>query len=362
MFEQSADAPAPDQSPAPIGMRELPPQPARPVMPAFPMPAPPPAASRAQDGPGPDDSVIARDDHVEGTFTSRGTVVVMGSLKGRIEAVRVRIEPGARVEADVIVDEAIVAGEFSGNLTCRERLEAHASGRIDGHVETYKLMLHEGASVEGEMHMLSEAPRDASTTIRGSAPLRGEPAAEVRSEPARPAPPAPPVPASGTPTSGSGGPVPAEQTGGGAGVRPAPTVTPSSSAKTVSSPAASAQRRHPGGRHDRRPARDLSDAVHVIGDGGALIRGTRGHGTAAAQRHRRDAPPGDPARGTAGDHVGDAAGQRGEHPVGQPHRQRVTRPRIDPDGLLSRDLPPLREAPLEPARADAPAVTRLGRS
>ena len=245
MFEQSADAPAPDQSPAPIGMRELPPQPARPVMPAFPMPAPPPAASRAQDGPGPDDSVIARDDHVEGTFTSRGTVVVMGSLKGRIEAVRVRIEPGARVDADVIVDEAIVAGEFSGNLTCRERLEAHASGRIDGHVETYKLMLHEGASVEGEMHMLSEAPRDASTTIRGSAPLRGEPAAEARSEPARPAPPAPPVPASGTPTSGSGGPVPAEQTGGAAGVRPAPTVTPSSSAKTVSSSAASAQRNIP---------------------------------------------------------------------------------------------------------------------
>ena len=118
--------------------------------------------------------MIARDDHFEGTFTSRGTVVVMGSVKGRIEAVRVRIEDGATVDADVIVDEAIVAGEFTGNLTCRERLEAHASGRINGRVETYRLMLHEGASVEGEMHMLAEAPRDASTTIRGSAPLRGE--------------------------------------------------------------------------------------------------------------------------------------------------------------------------------------------
>ena len=98
----------------------------------------------------------------------------MGSVKGRIEAVRVRIEEGAHVDADVIVDEAIVAGEFTGNLTCRERLEARASGRINGRVETFRLMLHEGASVEGEMHMLSEAPRDASTTIRGSAPLRGE--------------------------------------------------------------------------------------------------------------------------------------------------------------------------------------------
>jgi cytoskeletal protein CcmA (bactofilin family) len=186
MSSQSADQPAADQTPAPIGMRELPPQPAKPVMPAYtmpsptPLPAPRPAASDA--GPGPDDSVIARDDHFEGTFTSRGTVCVMGSVKGRIEAVRVRIEDGARVDADVIVDEAIIAGEFTGNLTCRERLEAQTSGRINGRVETFRLMLHEGASVEGEMHMLTEAPRDASTTIRGSAPLRGEDKPEARVE------------------------------------------------------------------------------------------------------------------------------------------------------------------------------------
>ena len=83
--------------------------------------------------------------------------VVFGSVKGRIEAVQSRIEDGASVDAEVIVDEAIVAGEFTGNLTCRERLEARPSGRISGRVETFKLMLHEGASVEGEMHMLSES-------------------------------------------------------------------------------------------------------------------------------------------------------------------------------------------------------------
>ena len=182
MFSQSADEPAVDQSPAPIGMRELPPQPAKPVMPAYASTPPEPTPQAARPGPGPDDSVIAKDDHLEGTFTSRGTVVVMGSVKGRIEAVQVRIEDGAHVDADVIVDEAIIAGEFSGNLTCRERLEAHASGRINGRVETFKLMLHEGASVEGEMHMLTDSPKDASATIRGSAPLRGEAKSETASE------------------------------------------------------------------------------------------------------------------------------------------------------------------------------------
>ena len=183
MFSQSADEPAVDQSPAPIGMRELPPQPAKPVMPAYVSATPETAPQAVRSGPGPDDSVIAKDDHLEGTFTSRGTVVVMGSVKGRIEAVQVRIEDGAHVDADVIVDEAIIAGEFTGNLTCRERLEARASGRISGRVETFKLMLHEGASVEGEMHMLTGSPKDASETIRGTAPLRGEatsPAGEAK--------------------------------------------------------------------------------------------------------------------------------------------------------------------------------------
>jgi cytoskeletal protein CcmA (bactofilin family) len=229
MSSQSADQPAADQAPAPVGLRELPPQPAKPVMPAYTMPVPgplPPAAAAPAPaarvaGPAPDDSVIARDDHFEGTFTSRGTIRVMGSVKGRIEAVRVRIEEGAMVDADVIVDEAIIAGAFTGNLTCRERLEAHASGRINGRVETFRLMLHEGASVEGEMHMLTDAPRDAATTIRGSAPLRGE-AAESGS----------------TPLTAPGAPV---------STKPATSVAPSSAAKSPHKPAAAVATTSTGG-------------------------------------------------------------------------------------------------------------------
>jgi cytoskeletal protein CcmA (bactofilin family) len=222
MFSQSADQAAADQSSAPIGMRELPPQPAKPVMPAYATATAAPEPVAEQAGPGADDSVIARDDHLEGTFTSRGTVVVMGSVKGRIEAVQLRIEDGASVDADVIVDEAIIAGEFTGNLTCRGRLEARASGRINGRVETFKLMLHEGASVEGEMHMLTEAPKDASATIRGSAPLRGETgegggAASERTTQA--------LPASTTPVT------PATSASMSAVAQPVPTVTPSSGVK-----------------------------------------------------------------------------------------------------------------------------------
>ena len=53
MFSQSADEPAVDQSPAPIGMRELPPQPAKPVMPAYASTTPEPTPQAARPSPGP---------------------------------------------------------------------------------------------------------------------------------------------------------------------------------------------------------------------------------------------------------------------------------------------------------------------
>lgn len=280
MFDQSAEQRAPDQSPAPVGMRELPPQPAKPVMPAYASATPEPTSREA--GPGPDDSVIAKDDHLEGTFTSRGTVVVMGSVKGRIEAVQVRIEDGASVDADVIVDEAIIAGEFTGNLTCRDRLEARASGRINGRVETHKLMLHEGASVEGEMHMLTDVPKDASETIRGSAPLRGDDTGgkDAKAAPGRD---------SGSPDSA----------GTPSTSRTAPAVTPSSAARSTSAtvgtvtPAFSSTTEAASARRESVAATLRAEAARVAPRATTTVASYSGPSTATANgsRTRNGADP-----------------------------------------------------------------------
>ena len=45
-------------------------------------------------------------------------VRVLGELKGKIQAPLVTIEEGAKVTADVTADEVIVAGEYSGKMTC----------------------------------------------------------------------------------------------------------------------------------------------------------------------------------------------------------------------------------------------------
>ena len=117
-----------------------------------------------------DQTLIAREDRVDGTIRATKTIRVLGTVKGKLEAPSVIIEEGAKVTADVTADDVVVAGEYSGNMVCRQRLEVRPSGRISGRLETLKLMLHEGAQVDGEVHMIKppvDDGRRTSPSVRG---------------------------------------------------------------------------------------------------------------------------------------------------------------------------------------------------
>ena len=75
----------------------------------------------------------------------------------------------------------MVAGEYAGNLLCRKRLEVQATGKVSGRLETLKLVLHEGAAMDGEIHM-TKPGEDPGARAAGS----------VRSAPDAPIRPAPP--------------------------------------------------------------------------------------------------------------------------------------------------------------------------
>jgi cytoskeletal protein CcmA (bactofilin family) len=126
---------------------------------------------------GTDQTLIGREDRVEGTVRAHKAIRVLGTIKGKLEAPSVTVEEGAKVTADITADEVVVAGEYSGNLVCRQRLEVRPTGRITGRVETQKLMMHEGSSVDGEIHMTK--PVDESTG-RVSPSTRGYSESNVR--------------------------------------------------------------------------------------------------------------------------------------------------------------------------------------
>lgn len=117
-----------------------------------------PAASAA---PAANESILAAEDRFEGKLkTSRG-IRILGTVEGNIESEsHVHIDENAKVTADVSADEVVIAGQYSGNLVCRQRLEILPTGRVSGSIETVKLMLHEGGYVDGELHM--QKPNDGS--------------------------------------------------------------------------------------------------------------------------------------------------------------------------------------------------------
>ncbi|MBX3028840.1 MAG: polymer-forming cytoskeletal protein [Chloroflexi bacterium] len=114
-------------------------------------------------------TLIARADRLEGTLKVAGTLRVQGTLEGTVESSIVHIDEGATVKADITADEVIIGGEYSGKLVCRQRLEIRATGVVVGQVQTFRLMLHEGGSIDGELKMLKQPATEDASARAGSA-------------------------------------------------------------------------------------------------------------------------------------------------------------------------------------------------
>jgi cytoskeletal protein CcmA (bactofilin family) len=113
-----------------------------------------PVAQASLAAPAADESLLAAEDRFEGKLTTIRGVRILGTVDGSIESQsHVHIDENATVTADVSAEEVVIAGHYSGNLVCRQRLEILPTGRVSGSIQTFKLLLHEGGYVDGELHM-----------------------------------------------------------------------------------------------------------------------------------------------------------------------------------------------------------------
>ena len=137
----------------PLPAQVEPPPPAAP-----PQPATVPIAARGE-APSPrpktaSESVIGPDDFFDGRYRSERGVRIQGTARGSIESRQyIFVEGGAQVEADLVAEDITVAGTFSGKIECRRRLELTGTGKVQGHVQTALLVVHEGGMLDGELHM-----------------------------------------------------------------------------------------------------------------------------------------------------------------------------------------------------------------
>lgn len=114
---------------------------------------PPPSASVATSEPSAV-GVIAANSDWNGTLRSQGSLQVFGRVSGELHAAEeIVVAEGAVVEAIVAAARVSVAGTIRGTVECSQRLEVLPSGHIIGDVTSPKLVVHEGATVEGDLSM-----------------------------------------------------------------------------------------------------------------------------------------------------------------------------------------------------------------
>jgi cytoskeletal protein CcmA (bactofilin family) len=98
--------------------------------------------------------VIAADSIWSGTLRSRGSLQVFGQVEGDLAASEeIFVAEGAQVNARVAARVVVVAGTVDGTVECSGRLEVLPTGRISGDVTSPSLVVHEGATLEGDLRM-----------------------------------------------------------------------------------------------------------------------------------------------------------------------------------------------------------------
>jgi len=108
---------------------------------------------------GPIATTIAHDTTWRGTLHSTAPIRIEGDYEGQIVTEQeLYIAADARVEATVRAASIIVAGQLNGQINCRERLEVLPSGRVSGQIDAGRFVVHEGASLGGQVRM--RAPGD----------------------------------------------------------------------------------------------------------------------------------------------------------------------------------------------------------
>jgi cytoskeletal protein CcmA (bactofilin family) len=99
-------------------------------------------------------SIIASDMTVIGDLETEGVVRVEGRVRGTVRVgSQVLVAPGAVIEGDLHTQEAVIAGQISGAIHARERVELQATAMVAGDILTPRISIVEGARVTGEVKM-----------------------------------------------------------------------------------------------------------------------------------------------------------------------------------------------------------------
>ena len=92
---------------------------------------------------------------IKGDLTGSEDIVVEGTVEGKVDFPQNQLTIGANgtAKAEVTAKTIVVIGRVTGNVHGTERVEIQATGVVEGDVSAPRLVVAEGAVLNGSIHM-----------------------------------------------------------------------------------------------------------------------------------------------------------------------------------------------------------------
>ena len=118
-------------------------------------PRPVPAKARRAEGEGQSMANIGKSIQIKGDLSGNEDLVIEGNVEGRVDLPNNQLTVGAEgtVAAELHAKTVIVIGHVTGNIQAVERVEVQATGVVDGDVKAPRLIVAEGAVLNGAVTM-----------------------------------------------------------------------------------------------------------------------------------------------------------------------------------------------------------------
>jgi cytoskeletal protein CcmA (bactofilin family) len=97
---------------------------------------------------------------IKGDLTGSEDIVVEGNVEGKIDFPQNQLTIGANgtAKAEITAKTIVVIGRVTGNVKGTERVEIQATGVVEGDVSAPRLVVAEGAVLNGSIHMTQAKP------------------------------------------------------------------------------------------------------------------------------------------------------------------------------------------------------------
>ncbi|OVE78405.1 hypothetical protein BVX98_00145 [bacterium F11] len=105
------------------------------------------------------ETIIGAGTELAGNIRTNESVRVDGKVIGEVSAESVVVGEKGVIQGNITTNNVVVGGRVKGNISSGSNLEILSHGHVFGDIQTVKLIIADGATFEGNCHMVKTEPQ-----------------------------------------------------------------------------------------------------------------------------------------------------------------------------------------------------------